>query len=325
MGAKGDVVRTLSILPKIKKVFPESEITWITKDNTKELFYNNPHVDNVLSSDENINDDFDILLSLDMDKEASDMALKINAKEKKGFFIDGEYPAAFNIGAEYYVNTFFDDELKKENNKTVQEMYFMASDLDYSNEHCPIFLSDEEKEIGENFKINNFVKDRKIVGIHIDSSSRWPSRFWTEDYVLDFVRLAKKADFEIMLFGSPKKEGKMQKIIDVLYKDGIRVNTNNGYWNDRQFFSLVNMCDMMITPDSFSMHVSLALKKPTITLFFCTSPYEIESYGILKKIVSSKLYDFFPQRMNEYSEELVKSISPEEVLKAVAELEDTNK
>ena len=92
-----------------------------------------------------------------------------------------------------------------------------------------------------------------------------------------------------------------------------------------QFASLVNMCDFMVCSDSFSLHISLALKKPTIGLFFCTPPDEVESYRFLKKIVSPMLYDFFPEKMNQYDENLVRSISAEEVFDAIIAMEDANK
>ena len=94
-----------------------------------------------------------------------------------------------------------------------------------------------------------------------------------------------------------------------------------------EFASLVNKCNFMVCSDSFSLHMSLALKKPTIGLFFCTPPDEIESYGFLKKIISPMIYNFFPEKMDEYNENLVKSISPDEVLNIIIELENiqTNK
>ena len=58
-------------------------------------------------------------------------------------------------------------------------------------------------------------------------------------------------------------------------------------------------------------------EKKTVALFFCTSPEEVEGYGHLKKLVSPMLYDFFPEKQDQYSEELVNSISAEEVLKAI--------
>ena len=76
----------------------------------------------------------------------------------------------------------------------------------------------------------------------------------------------------------------------------------------------------MITVDSFALHVSLALKKQTIGFFFCITPNEIEDYGLLKKLTSPFLYDFFPEKMDVYDENLTKSISAEEVLSALENL-----
>ena len=81
-----------------------------------------------------------------------------------------------------------------------------------------------------------------------------------------------------------------------------------------EFAALVNICKIMICSDSFSIHVSLALRKPTIGLFFCTSPNEIEDYGFLRNLISPQLYEFFPEKMDEYDEELTRSITVNNVL-----------
>jgi predicted lipid-binding transport protein (Tim44 family) len=59
------------------------------------------------------------------------------------------------------------------------------------------------------------------------------------------------------------------------------------------------------------------LKKNTIALFFCSSPWEIEDYGLLKKLISPMILDFFPEKMNEYSEDLTRSIKAEQVMSEV--------
>jgi ADP-heptose:LPS heptosyltransferase len=73
----------------------------------------------------------------------------------------------------------------------------------------------------------------------------------------------------------------------------------------------------MVCADSFSLHISLALKKPTIGLFFCTSPNEVEGYNLLRKVCSDNLSEFFPERSDIYDENLTKSISSEKVLEIV--------
>lgn len=320
LGAKGDVVRTLSLLPAIKKKYPSCKITWITKNNSKEIFYHNPYVSKIIGSDEKIEGHFDIIYCLDPDKETSEILSRVTSDKKFGFFMEGDYPLAFNNGAQYYVNTFFDDDLKRSNKFTVQEMMFMASDLDYNKDFCPIFLSEGEKLFGKEFFKKNSLLGKKVLGLHMGGSSRWPSRFWNDDYIIKFIKAVKSLGYEILLFSSVKKESRRNNIISQLKNDKVVVTPNNVNNTDREYFSLINSCDITITPDSYALHVSQALKKPTIALFFCTSADEIENYGLLKKIISPQLYEFFPQKMDVYSEELMNSINPEQVIEKVKEI-----
>ena len=152
------------------------------------------------------------------------------------------------------------------------------------------------------------------------ASPRWPSKVWAEKNLKEFISLASKKGYEIILFGGPV-EIKNHKVLAKYFLDkGIKIYQNNPKNSDREFVSLVNLCKVMVCSDSYALHVSLALKKPTIGLFFCTPPNEVEGYSLLKKLVSPMLNDFFPERMNEYSKELTESISANEVLLNVEEL-----
>jgi len=48
LDAAGDVLRTTSILKPLKRKYPDSYITWCTRQNSKELFKYNPLVDDVI-------------------------------------------------------------------------------------------------------------------------------------------------------------------------------------------------------------------------------------------------------------------------------------
>jgi len=152
------------------------------------------------------------------------------------------------------------------------------------------------------------------------SGKRWPSKAWAEEKVKEFIKKAKEKCYEILLFGGPDEIEKHEKLTKELESEGIKVYRNNPENTDREFFSLVNLCKTLVCSDSFALHVSLALKKPTITLFFCTSPNEVEDYGLSKKIISPLLYDFFPEKQDQFSEELVNSISAEQVLNEVRKI-----
>lgn len=325
LGALGDVVRTLPILIGIKEKYPDSEISWITKKESSEIVNSSPYVNEVFVIPFEINESFDTLYNFDVEDDATFLAEKINAEEKFGFYSENGFVSAFNLGAEYYLNTLFDDEMKKTNTKTYQEMMFMAAELPYTKQSHSISLSNKDKQYAENFFEENKIKDKKVIGVHLGAGSRWPSKVWHNDNLIEFIKKAKSKEYDILAFGGPNEINELEKLKKELSKFGINVNINNPNNSLMEFASLVEKCDFMICSDSLSLHISLALKKLTIGLFFCTPPNEVEDYDLLKKIVSPMLYDFFPEKMNEYDEELVKSISAEKVFKVILELENTNK
>lgn len=320
LGADGDVLRTLPLAKALKDKYGKCEITWITKGDVKSLIENDKFIDKVLTLPCKINWKFDVLYNFDIEDEACNLVESISANKKYGFGKEGEYPVALNSGASYYLNTLFDDELKKSNEKTYQEMMFMAAEIPYKKERYQLILNEEDKKYALNFKKENDFDKKKIIGIHMGASSRWPSKVWAENKVIDFIKMANKKDYGILLFGGPNEVEKQVLLSEKLNKEGIKIYRNNPKNTKREFASLVNLCDIMVCSDSFSLHVSVGLGKKTICLFFCTGSNEVEGYGILKKIVSPLMKDFFPEKMNEYSKELVNSISAEKVMENVDEM-----
>ena len=67
--------------------------------------------------------------------------------------------------------------------------------------------------------------------------------------------------------------------------------------------------------DSLPMHLALGTNTPCVSLFTCTSPWEIYDYGIQTKIVSPLLEEFFYKRG--YDERATAAISVDEVESAV--------
>jgi hypothetical protein len=78
----------------------------------------------------------------------------------------------------------------------------------------------------------------------------------------------------------------------------------------------------LVGGDSLPMHFALGTGTPCVTLFTCTSPWEIYENGIQKKIVSPLLEEFFYKRG--YDRRATTAISMDEVLSAVmAQLQTT--
>jgi ADP-heptose:LPS heptosyltransferase len=317
LGAKGDVIRTTPIAEALKNEYPEAQIVWITKKENAQLLEGQQNIDEVKTLPLKTNEKFSILYNFDIDKEATDLVKSIAAEKKYGFTEDGGYPAAFNPSSEYYLNTVFDDEVKKTNKKTYQEMIFEAAELSYHKEKCLINLTNKDKLYAETFAQRNKISTERLIGIHIGSSSRWPSKAWDKDCVTHFVEIAKKKGYEIIIFAGSEEEQRLSEILALLTMRKIHVYCNSPSNSDREFASLVNICRYIVCSDSFCLHLALALKKKTACLFFVTSPDEVEGYGLLKKMVSPKLYEFFPEKSDQYDVALTRSIKAEDVLDAL--------
>ena len=71
----------------------------------------------------------------------------------------------------------------------------------------------------------------------------------------------------------------------------------------------------LISGDSLPMHIALGNEIKCLTVFICTSPWEIFDYGVQKKMVSPKLDRYFYRR--DFVPEAATSISLEEVYETV--------
>jgi heptosyltransferase-2 len=71
----------------------------------------------------------------------------------------------------------------------------------------------------------------------------------------------------------------------------------------------------VVSGDSLPMHLALGSRIPCVALFNCTSPWEIHDYGILTKLVSPLLEEFFYKRG--FDARATTAIKQDEVLSAV--------
>ena len=313
LGADGDVIRTLPLLKGIKQKYPASHITWITKGDVATLLETVKEISSVVRVPYHGRDVFDIVYNFDIEQEALALVERIDASEKYGFHAVDGFPTAYTPGGEYYLNTLFDDDIKKNNVKTYQEMMYAAAELPYHHEYLGITLSAEDRAYAQAFLKEHALQSSKLIGIHMGASSRWPSKVWHITRVHAFIRCAFHQGYHILLFGGPNEQEKLQPFVVQLHEEGIHVTSNNPLNTKREFAALVSLCSVIVTGDSLALHVALALRTKTIGLFFVTSPAEVEGYDLLTKVVAPRLNEFFPEKSDQYDEELTLSISEQDV------------
>ncbi len=132
------------------------------------------------------------------------------------------------------------------------------------------------------------------VAIAADAGPIWPMKRWA--YYGELIR--RLEDEGLIVNVLPKRPSLLEHLADVR-----------------------NHC-CLVGGDSLPMHLALGTATRCVTLFTCTSPWEIYDYGIQTKLVSPLLEEFFYRRG--YDERATTAISVDEVFDAVmARLEST--
>jgi heptosyltransferase-2 len=116
-------------------------------------------------------------------------------------------------------------------------------------------------------------------------------RFQGEDYVFGYPRHAadrRRVGIEMRadVRWRWKRWVRYPELVETLRADGYDVVCFEQRDDLRDFIADVNGCGVVVTGDTLTMHIALALGKPTIAVFGPTSAPEIHGYGRLTSIVS---------------------------------------
>lgn len=269
LGAIGDVIRTTPILRKIRQVYPYAFISWLTY--SPDILSSN-WVDRILGVNvENIElikqIEFDWLIVLDKDPIAISLSKQILAKKKSGFTIDkfGKVKPISTKAEEHKWLTGIFDDLSRNNTKHYVQEMFEILDLDFNNEE---YILDIDNNI--EWKIDH---SNKVIGLNTGCGGRWTSRLWADEY---WVKLAKELlsmGYEVILLGGEQEHEKNLKLSE---KSGAKYF---GYFSLKDFISLVNECDLVVTAVTMAMHIAVGLKKMTIIFNSIFNKSEFYLYG----------------------------------------------
>lgn len=286
----GDVLRTTSILWGLKEKFKNSHITWVTNHQSLALFENNQFVDVVLDSAsvETLTliqlKNFNLVINLDTLLKSAQLATIAKGEIKLGFGYDEKgsiYPSN-KEAYKWYEMSLFDD-IKKANKQSYQEIMLDMCNLNPSRYDLILNLTEEEKTFTDVFaQRNNFSKEDLIIGINTGAGKRWRQKQWRKDGFLKLIELLQKKvnDCKLLLYGGPE-EIEINQYLVRNNSELIDAGCNNSL---REFASLIDLCDILVTSDTLALHIAAALKKDIVALFGPTSHTEIELYGRGKKV-----------------------------------------
>lgn len=325
LGAAGDVLRTTSILSGLKEKYGGAHITWITKWESLSLLKGNPLVGRVLeynaaSLTEIQLREFDLVINLDTSPESAQLATLAKAKGKIGFgYHPKGYVYPFSKEAEEWFLMGIEDDFKKRNKRTYQEIISKMCCLETNHCNPVLSLSTEEIGFGEEFarkcSINN---NYPIIGLNTGAGPRWEKKKWTQDGFLELIgKLQREMNVTILLYGGPLERERNQFL---LKNSSYRVLDTGSNHSIREFASLIRLCDLLVTADTLALHMAVALGKKVVALFGPTSSYEIELCGLGEKVFADLDCRCCYKQKCDRKPDCMESITAEMVARAVRKL-----
>jgi heptosyltransferase-2 len=230
-------------------------------------------------------------MNVDKSTRSGALTMQLKAKEKLGFGINSNGQIIpLNKGAEYNYQLGMDDHLKfKINQRTGEDYLAETFNLDYKRDDYVFNFSEQELNFIEEYKTKMGIKDNdEIIGFNTGCSLLFPNKKMTiEQHVALIDKFLSFNRFKILLLGGPEDEERNKIISEYFPGRIINTPTNDGV---RKGACYENIPQLIITGDSFGMHLAIALKKYVIAWFGLSCWTEIDLFDRGVKLYPEGLF-----------------------------------
>ncbi len=352
----GNIVKSTPVLHALRKLYPDCRISWMASPAGCELLAHNPFIHQLLT--DNTNDllycqqiKWDLILSLEANRQAAAIATSLKADRKLGFGLD-EHGKLWPLGPESEVLYSFNlsNELRFHvNDKTVHELYFDLLGVPYEGEEYVICPSEADYAYADHLlrslglAPSSVGKASSAAGPGTAAGAGCPgyreagppligfntggnaARFETKQWTIDgFVQLARllhqRLGAKVVLLGGPAEVARNAEILSRTRDCAVDSGCDHAIL---QFCAFLSRLDCVVSGDAFGLQAAVAMGTPTVGIFGPTPPQEIAMFGRGRKVVAP--VDCSPcyirnARDCERHADCMELISAEEVYAAVEEL-----
>lgn len=292
LDALGNVLDNTPLLHAIKRKYPVSTVHWMTMPNAEKILYNNKFIDKLFLWDDESrmiarNIEYDFVMNADKSLYACAFANETKSKRKLGFILneDGKIVPA-NEAAMYSYILGIDDQKKfRENEKTGVEIIHDVFELKYERDRYVFEFSTEEKEYIAKYKKSIKFNEKKVyVGFNTGCSELFPNKKMTiEQHVYIIKQILKNKNIVVMLLGGREDTTRNKQIFKSFSRtQQKRIINTPSTEGIRRGACYMSIPDIVVSGDSFGMHLAIALRKYIIAWFglSCQAEIELYDYGI---------------------------------------------
>jgi len=314
----GDVLHATGHIRTIKEIFPNCSITVLTADSSYDIFKYNKHVDRVLLFEKDRakrewlrNPKWAVshILSLihEVRKVHYDLAFDLQGRFKSVIFLyTAKAKRKFVKGRWPFLHFY-----KKTEIHAIEEMDYVLrmAGIPVTNSEMEIFTSSkEEKVIQALLRRINPEKKRMMI---VSPFTRWKTKNWG---VEKFKALLDHFPIDVLVVFTGVKDTK--KDIDQLMSEIRYPSVVNlaGELTLLEFAELMKYVHLVLTGDSFAMHLASAFHAPLIALFGPTDEKRIGPVGKHSTVIRSTELCQRCYRRDHCEMNCISSIEPETVL-----------
>ena len=280
LGATGDVVRTTPLLRRL-----DGSVSWVTAENNLPLLQGIEREVRCVSWENRklvADTTYDLVINLEDDRETSSFLKKLKFKQLFGAYLNGDDKLAYTSDS----RDWFDLSLISTYGREEADRLKLLNRRTYQElifDGLSLGFSDERYYLPPS-RPTGLSGD---VAISSTAGPVWPMKQWA-------------------YYDELKNE---------LESEGLKVNILQSRPSLLEHLADVQGHRCLVSGDSLPMHLALGSGRRCVSIFTCTSPWEIYGYGLQTKIVSPLLEKFFYKRG--YDRSATTAISVEKARDAV--------
>ncbi len=262
----GDLILSLPALKEMRSEFPRSSICLLTLKKYHSFFHDCPYVDEIITLEEKYKKpknifsiarflrrrSFDYVVDLQNNRFSHLISLLSFPRYSFGY----SRRAGFLLTKRVKYNREDSPLLSQERVLQLLGIKFAEKKLVFwpQEPQCPIALPQLE-----------------LIGINVSASRRWQSKNWPQEHILKLIDLIHKnfSNSKVVLLGDEGSKQAAEKIEKSVSSSPLNLC---GKTTLRTLPQVMKNLKVFITPDTATLHLSLALGIPTIALFGPTSP-----------------------------------------------------
>lgn len=289
----GNIVKTTPILPGLHKRFTRPRITWMASPAGGQILGHNPLIHELLT--DGAQDllycqqrQWDLVLSLEANRQAAAIASSLQAERKIGYGLDRR-GKLWPLGpeSEYLYSLNLSNTLRfHENQKSVHEVYFDLLNIPYEGEESAVYPQEQDFAYADHLvRALGLTGEAPVIGLNTGgNAARFETKQWTIDGFVHLARmLHQRLGARVVLLGGPAEQARNAEILSRTRDCAVDSGCDHTIM---QFAAFLSRLSCVVSGDAFGLQLAVAMKTPVVGIFGPTPPQEIAVFGRGKKVVA---------------------------------------